>query len=74
MPGSTGRVVNCDAWNPPQVMLDWFELTEPPAPCVVLGPDGEGLFTVNWRAMVTPGEYGSLVCHYSKKWEYQSPD
>jgi len=74
VPNSTGRVVKWDAWNPPQLMLDWFGLTEPPAPCYVVGTDGEGLFTLKWQAMVTPGGHGSLICHYSKKWEYQWPD
>ena len=74
VPNTTGRVVKWDAYNPPQMMLDWFGLAEPPAPCYVIGPDGEGLLTLNWRAMVTPGGHGSLICHYAKKWEYQWPD
>ena len=74
VPNTTGKVVTWDAWNPPQLMLDWFGLTEPPAPCFVYGPGQVGLFTLKWEAKVTPGGHGSLICHYSKKWEYQWPD
>ena len=74
VPNTTGKVVKWDAYDPPQVMLDWNGLDVPPAPCFVLGPDGEGLFTLKWQAMVTPGGHASLICHYSKKWEYQWPD
>jgi hypothetical protein len=74
VPNTAGNVVKWDAYNPPQVMLDWFGLDAPPAPCYVIGPDGGALFTLNWRAMVTPAGHGSLICHYAKKWEYQWPD
>ena len=74
VPNSTGQVVKWDAWNPPQVMLDWYEFAEPPVPCYVIGPDGGALFTLKWKAMVTPGGHASLICHYSHKWEFQWPD
>mgnify|MGYP001812175991 FL=1 len=74
VPNSTGQVVKWDAWNPPQVMLDWYEFAEPPVPCYVIGPDGGALFTLKWKAMVTPGGHDSLICHYSHKWEFQWPD
>ena len=74
VPNSTGQVVQWDAWNPPQVMLDWYEFAEPPVPCYVIGPDGGALFTLKWKAMVTPGGHASLICHYSHKWEFQWPD
>ena len=74
VPNSTGQVVQWDAWNPPQVMLDWYEFAEPPVPCYVIGPDGGALFTLKWKAMVTPGGHASLICHYSHTWEFQWPD
>jgi len=74
VPNSTGEMLKWDAYNPPQVMLGWFGLEEPPAPCYVLGPDGGGLFTLNWRATLTPSGQATLICHYSEKWEYQWPD
>ncbi|MFC1531200.1 hypothetical protein ACFL5T_03045 [Gemmatimonadota bacterium] len=74
VPNTTGEMLQWDAYNPPQIMLDWFGLEEPPAPCYVLGPDGGALFTLNWKARLTPGGQGSLVCHYAEKWEYQWPD
>ncbi len=74
VPNSTGEMLHWDAWNPPQIMMDWFGLEEPPAPCYVLGPDGGALFTLNWKAKLTPSGQGSLVCHYAKKWEYQWPE
>lgn len=74
VPNSTGQVVKWDAWNPPQVMLDWYGFAEPPVPCYVIGPDGGALFTLKWKAMVTPGGHASFICHYSHKWEFQWPD
>jgi len=74
VPNTTGELLKWDAYNPPQVMLDWFGLTEPPAPCFVYGPEQEALFTLNWRASLTPSGQSRLVCHYAKKWEYQWPD
>lgn len=71
---TTGKVVKWDAWNPPQVLLDAYELEAPPAPCFALGTEGEALFTMKWQAMVTPGGHASLICHYAEKWEYQWPD
>jgi hypothetical protein len=71
---NTGRVVKWDAWNPPAIMLEWFGLTEPPAPCFVLGPEGGALFTMKWEGRVTPGGAASFTCHYAKQWEYQWPD
>ena len=70
----TGEVVKWDAWNPPQILLDFYELEEPPAPCFVLGTDGGSLFTVKWSAKVTPGGVATFMCHYAKKWEYTFPE
>lgn len=70
----TGEVVKWDAWNPPQILLDFYELEEPPAPCFVLGTDGGALFTIKWTAKVTPGGVATFMCHYAKKWEYTFPE
>ncbi len=32
------------------------------------------LFTVKWKATVTPSGNGTLSCHYKKKWEFQCED
>ena len=65
---NTGKVVMWDAYHPPQAMLDWFELEEPPVPCFLYGPEGEAgddyLFTLNWQAKTTPGGHASFICHY----------
>jgi hypothetical protein len=78
VPNPTGKTLHWDAYNPPQIMLDWFGLTEPPAPCFLYGPGGlaeeDFLFTVNWKATLTPSGQGSFICHYAKKWEYQWPN
>ncbi|MGB5301620.1 MAG: hypothetical protein WBO43_08560 [Gemmatimonadota bacterium] len=74
VPNPTGEMLQWDAYNPPQIMLDWFGLTDPPVPCYVLGPDGGALFTLNWKAKLTPSGQGSFVCHYKEQWEYQWPD
>jgi hypothetical protein len=70
----TGRVVTWDAMNPPPVMLEWFGLDAPPAPCFVYGPNQEALFTVNWEGRLTPSGEATFKCHYAKKWEFQWPD
>lgn len=70
----TGRVITWDAYNPPQIMLDWFGLDEPPAPCFVYGPNQEALFTINWEGKLTPSGEATLKCHYAEKWEFQWPD
>lgn len=79
VPNPTGQTIR---WGPYNVEgTDWAagypELTGPPYPCYVLGTEylgGEPLFTVNWRIVITPSGNGSLVCHYSKKWEFNCED
>ena len=70
----TGQVITWDAWNPPPVMLEWFGLEEPPAPCFVYGPNQEALFTINWEGKLTPSGEATVKCHYAQKWEFQWPD
>lgn len=72
VPNATGEMLQWDAYNPPPAFVAYFG--GPPTPCFVLGPEGEALFTLNWRARLTPSGQGSLVCHYAKQWEYQWPD
>ena len=75
VPNPTGEVVVWGPDNPGwELAATWelyFEITAPPYPCYVLDPEGGALFTVNWRATVTPSGEASMVCHYSKKWGYQ---
>jgi hypothetical protein len=43
----------------------------------VLGTDRDydnPLWTVNWKATVTPSGNATLSCHYKKKWEFQCED
>lgn len=68
---NTGKVVKWDAYDPPQIMIDFFG--GPPTPCFVLGPDGGALFTDKWKAQVTPGGHASFICQFAKKWEHQWP-
>ncbi len=68
----TGEVVRWDAYNPGPDMLAYYGA--PPAPCWLLGPEGEDLFTLNWSAQVTPSGEATFMCHYKKQWEYQFPD
>ena len=74
VPNPTGNTVHWGPYNPGQ---DWEasypELDGPPFPCFVLGTEGEALFTVNWKATVTPSGQATLVCHYSEKWEFEFP-
>ena len=79
VPNSTGRTVHWGPFNTEGT--DWAagypELTGPPYPCFVLGPDydiNNPIFTLNWKAHVTPSGNASLVCHYSKKWEFNCED
>lgn len=79
VPNNTGRTVHWGPWNTEGT--DWAagypELTGPPYPCFVLGPDydiNSPVFTMNWKAHVTPSGNASLVCHYSKKWEFNCED
>ena len=74
IPNHTGRVITWDAWNPPPVMLEWFALDAPPAPCFVLGPAGEALFTMKWEGRLTPSGEATFKCHYASQWEFQWPD
>jgi hypothetical protein len=78
VPNPTGRIVHWGPYNPGE---DWAasypNLSGPPYPCFVLGPDYDldnPLFTVHWKAHVTPSGKASLICHYSKKWEFRCED
>lgn len=77
VPNPTGRTVHWGPYNPGH---DWVasypELSGPPYPCFLLGTDydlNNPLFTINWKAWVTPSGKAKLVCHYQKKWEFQWP-
>jgi hypothetical protein len=78
VPNPTGETVH---WGPYNPGTDWEasypDLIGPPYPCFLLGTDydlNNPLFTVNWKAWVTPSGEAKLVCHYQKKWEFQWPD
>lgn len=78
VPNPTGKMVH---WGPDNPGYDWAasypELSGPPYPCYLLGADYDldnPLFTVNWKAWVTPSGEAGLVCHYQKKWEFQWPE
>ena len=78
VPNPTGKTVHWGPYNPGQDWADSYlpDITEPPYPCFVLGPDYDldnPLFTVNWKGTVTPSGEATLTCHYSKKWEFQWP-
>lgn len=52
-------------------------LTGPPYPCYVLGTDRDcdnPLYTVNWKATVTPSGQGTLKCHYKHDWALNCED
>jgi hypothetical protein len=74
-PNHTGTPVRWDAYNPPQVMLDWFGLEAPPAPCGLLDTEGNfELFTLNWWIHLSASGQATIQCHYAKKWEFQWPE
>ena len=78
VPNATGKTVHWGPWNPGQDWADSYlpDITEPPYPCFVLGTDRDldnPLFTLKWKAWVTPSGEATLSCQYSKKWEYQWP-
>ncbi len=77
VPNPTGKLVRWDPYNPGHAWEESYpELEQGPYPCFVLGPDYDldnPLYTVNWWAYVTPSGEAMLVCHYSKKWEFQWP-
>ena len=77
VPNPTGKTVH---WGPYNPGTDWEasypDLSGPPYPCFLLGTDydlSNPLFTINWKAWVTPSGEAKLVCHYQKKWEFQWP-
>jgi hypothetical protein len=78
VPNPTGKMVR---WGPDNPGEDWAasypDLQTGPYPCYLLGPDYDmknPLLTIKWSASVTPSGEAKLVCHYQKKWEFQSPD
>ena len=78
VPNTTGKTVH---WGPYNPGIEWAasypELTGPPYPCYVLGTDRDldnPLFTVNWKATVTPGGQGTLKCHYKHEWAFNCED
>ncbi|MGW8267552.1 MAG: hypothetical protein ACWGSQ_14390 [Longimicrobiales bacterium] len=77
VPNPTGKTVH---WGPFNPGYDWAasypELGGPPYPCYLLGTDYDldnPLFTIHWKAWVTPEGNARLVCQYQKKWEFQWP-
>ena len=76
-PNPTGRTVHWGPYNPGRAWVASYpELDAPPYPCYLLGTDRDlnnPLFTVNWKATVTPSGEATLVCHYKKQWEFQWP-
>lgn len=77
VPSPTGKTVH---WGPYNPRYDWAasypELSGPPYPCYLLGADYDldnPLFTIHWKAWVTPEGNAKLVCQYQKKWEFQWP-
>ena len=77
-PNPTGKTIHWGPYNPgPDWVASYPELTGPPYPCYLLGPDRDldnPLFTLNWQATVTPSGQATLTCHYKKQWEFQWPD
>jgi hypothetical protein len=78
VPNPTGKTVHWGPYNPGQDWADSYlpDITEPPYPCFVLGTDRDldnPLFTLHWKAWVTPSGEATLSCQYSKKWEFQWP-
>jgi hypothetical protein len=77
-PNPTGKTIHWGPYNPgPDWVASYPELTGPPYPCYLLGPDRDldnPLYTVNWKATVTPSGQATLTCHYKKQWEFQWPD
>jgi hypothetical protein len=77
VPNSTGRTVHWGPFNAPQYWMDSYSgLTEGPYPCFLLGTDYDldnPLYTINWKAWVTPSGKATLMCHYQKKWDWQWP-
>ena len=73
VPNPSGQLWRWDAWSPPPILLELWGLGEPPAPCWVIGPEGEALFTTNWQAVVTPSGSARLTCHFARKWEWTPP-
>ena len=78
VPNPTGKMV---FWGPYDPGHDWVasypELSGPPYPCMLAGTDYDFdnlLFTVNWRAWVTPSGEAKLICHYKDTWAFQWPD
>jgi hypothetical protein len=76
VPNETGKTVHWGPMDSPIGMVEaWSNLTGPPYPCFVFGPDYETeLYTLNWKNIVTPSGRGKLVCHYAKKWEFNCED
>jgi len=77
VPNPTGRTVHWGPYDPgPDWAASYPELSGPPYPCYLLGADYDldnPLFTINWRAWVTPSGEAKLICHYQNKWEFQWP-
>ena len=77
-PNPTGKTVR---WGPYNPGADWVasypDLSGPPYPCFLLGTDydlNNPLFTVKWKAHVTPSGTATLSCQYSEKWEFHCED
>jgi hypothetical protein len=78
VPNPTGKTVHWGPYNPGQDWADSYlpDITEPPYPCFLFGTEyteGPPLYTLHWKAWVTPSGEATLSCQYSKKWEFQWP-
>jgi len=78
VPNTTGKTVHWGPYNPGS---DWAasypELTGPPYPCYLLDTDRDydnPLYTVKWKATVTPGGQGTLKCHYKHDLAFNCED
>lgn len=78
VPNPSGKAVHWGPYNPGWGAIAAYpQLSGPPYPCLVLGTDHDvanPLWTVNWKADITPSGNGTLVCHYMKKWEFHCED
>ena len=87
VPNTTGKTVHWGPYNTEGTewaasydgsLGDPFPtLDGPPYPCFVLGTDYDltnPLFTVKWKAWVTPSGEATLSCQYSEKWAFDCAD
>ena len=77
-PNPTGKTVHWGPYNPGREWVAAYpDLSGPPYPCYLLGPDRDydnPLFTVNWKATVSPSGQATLKCHYKHDWAFDCED